>query len=133
MGSAAVLTVAEAAEKEARELTGNLWRHNDWEERFRAEDRIEELHETARSIRQRIESSREHIRNYYGLNLHVGLGVKHGGKLGRIVGFADQYVVVQLDGEEHDTVCHATSSMEYPPGVQVGPGPDERFAHLVEG
>jgi hypothetical protein len=103
-----------------------------WGERMRAEDRIEELREDAASIKARIESSREHIRNYYGLDLRVGLEVRHENRPGRIVGFAGQYVEVQLDGDDHTTTCHATSEMEYPQGTRIGPGPDERFAHLVE-
>jgi hypothetical protein len=103
-----------------------------WEARLHAEDRAEELREDARSIRARIESSREHIRNYYGLDLRVGLEVKHAGRPGRIVGFSGQYVEVILDGDDHTTTCHATSEMDYPQGTRIGPDPDERFAHLVQ-
>lgn len=130
--SAAILSDAEALESKAREMLAVLHLCTTWDERMRAEDRIEELREDAASIKTRIESSREHIRNYYGLDLRVGLKIKHDGHPGRIVGFAGQYVEVQLDGDDHTTTCHATSEMEYPQGTRVGPGPDERFAHLVE-
>ncbi|MFG2359361.1 hypothetical protein [Streptomyces sp. NPDC048521] len=130
--SAAILADAEAMELQAREMLAALHQCKTWEERLRAEDRIEELREHAASIKARIESSREHIRNYYGLDLRVGLEVKHEGRPGRIVGFAGQYVEVQLDGDDHTTTCHATSEMKYPQGTRIGPGPDERFAHLVQ-
>jgi hypothetical protein len=130
--SAAILADAEAFERQARTLSDDMYLCATFEERMRAEDRIEELREDARSIRARVESSREHIRNYYGLNLAVGLVVKHGGRRGTIVGFAGQYVEVQLDGDEDTTTCHATSEMEYPAGTRIGPAPDERFAHLVQ-
>ncbi|MFD9248428.1 hypothetical protein [Streptomyces bottropensis] len=124
-------------ESEAKELYSSLYGAPPVgvrdEHRWRSDtlDRIEELREHARSIRDRIESSREHIRNYYGLDLRVDLEVKHAGRPGHIVGFAGQYVVVQLDGDDHPVTCHATSDMEYPERTQIGPGPDERFAHLV--
>ncbi|MEW2402113.1 hypothetical protein [Streptomyces sp. NPDC046862] len=130
--SAAILSEAEAMELQAREMLAVLHHCTTWDERMRAEDRIEELREGAASIKTRIESSREHIRNYYGLDLRVGLGIKHEGRPGVIVGFAGQYVEVRLDGDDHTTTCHATSEMEYPQGTHIGPGPDERFAHLVE-
>jgi hypothetical protein len=130
--SAAILAEAEAMERQAREMPAVLHHCATWDERMRAEDRIEELREDAASIRTRIESSREHIRNYYGLNLRVGMKAKHAGRPGRIVGFSGQYVEMQLDGDDHTTTCHATSEMEYPQGTSIGPGPDERFAHLVE-
>lgn len=130
--SAAILLEAEAMEREARQMLTDLHLHATWEERMRAEDRVEELRERAASIRVRIKSSTEHIRNYYGLDLRVGLEVKHAGRPGRIVGFTGQYVEVQHEGDDHTTTCHATSEMEYPPGTRVGPDPDERFAHLVE-
>lgn len=130
--SAAILADADAAEAEARKLSVDACTAPTWEERLRAEDRAEELRENARSIRARVENSREHIRNYYGLDLRVGLDVTHEGRPGRIVGFAGQYVEVQLDGDDYTTTCHATADMEYPPGTRIGPGPDERFAHLVE-
>lgn len=130
--SAAILTEAEAMERQAREMLDVIHHCTTWEERLRAEDRIEELREDAASIKTRIESSREHIRNYYGLDLRVDLEVKHAGRPGRIAGFSGQYVEVRLDGDDHTTTCHATSEMEYPQGTHVGPGPDERFAHLVE-
>lgn len=130
--SAAILAEAEAMERQARELLAVLHLCTTWEKRMRAEDRIEELREDAASIKARIDSSREHIRNYYGLDLRVGLEVKHEGRPGRIVGFTGQYVEVQLAGDDHTTTCHATSEMEYPQGTRIGPGPDERFAHLVE-
>jgi hypothetical protein len=130
--SAAILADAEAMERQAREMLAVLHHCTTWDERMRAEDRVEELREDAASIKTRIESSREHIRNYYGLDLRVGLEVKHESRPGRIVGFTGQYVEVQLDGDDHTTTCHATSEMEYPQGTRIGPGPDERFAHLVE-
>jgi hypothetical protein len=130
--SAAILADADAFERQARTLSDDLYLCPTFEDRMRAEDRIEELREGARSIRARIENSREHIRNYYGLDLGIGLVIKHGGRPGTIVGFAGQYVEVQHDGDDHTTTCHATSEMEYPPGTRIGPGPDERFAHLVE-
>ncbi|MEW2301961.1 hypothetical protein AB0958_18640 [Streptomyces sp. NPDC006655] len=129
---------ADAKEAEARELTHALtygtppvvvtdpygWR---WD----LLDYVEELRETATCIRQQIENSREHIYNYYGLRVHVGLGITYDGRTGSIVGFAGQYVVIQLDGDDDTMICH-TGSLEYPPGVRVGPDPDERYAHLVE-
>jgi seryl-tRNA synthetase len=130
--SAAILTEAEAMERQAQEMLDVIHHCTTWEERLRAEDRIEELREDAASIKARIESSREHIRNYYGLDLKVGLEVTHEGRPGRIVGFTGQYVEVQHEGEEHTTTCHATSGMDYPEGTRIGPGPDERFVHLVE-
>lgn len=130
--SAAILADAEAMERSARALADNTDLSATWEDRRDAERRVEDLREDAASIRQRIESSREHIRNYYGLDLRVGLEVKHEGRPGKITGFSGQYVEVQLDGDDHSTTCHATSEMEYPEGTQIGPGPDERFAHLVE-
>jgi hypothetical protein len=130
--SAAILADADAFESQARKLSNDAVLAATWDERMRAEDRVEELREDARSIRARIKSSREHIRNYYGLDLRVGLDVKHEGRPGVIVGFAGQYVEVQLDGDGHTTTCHAMSSMEYPEGTRVGPDPDERFAHLVQ-
>ncbi|MFD0032546.1 hypothetical protein ACFVJK_30615 [Streptomyces sp. NPDC127172] len=80
----------------------------------------------------RIANSVKHIRNYYGLALHGGMRVIHAGRPGTIVGFAGQYVEVQHDGDDHTTTCHAVSEMEYPQGTRIGPGPDERFAHLVQ-
>ncbi|MEU1371982.1 hypothetical protein ABZ454_38725 [Streptomyces sp. NPDC005803] len=130
--TAAIFTDIAAFERQARKLSDDLYLCATFEERMRTEDRIEELREDARSIRDRIENSRDHIRNYYGLDLSVGLGIKHNGRPGKIVGFAGQYVEVQLDGDDHTTTCHATSSMEYPPATRIGLGPDERFAHLVE-
>jgi hypothetical protein len=130
--SAAIFADADAFERQARKLSNDMDLCPTFEDRMRAEDRIEELREDARSIRTRIESSREHIRNYYGLDLKVGLDVTHEGRPGKIVGFAGQYVEVQHDGDDHTTTCHATSSMEYPPGTRIGPDPDERFAHLVQ-
>jgi hypothetical protein len=130
--SAAILTEAEAMERQAREMLDVLHHCTTWDERLRAEDRIEELREDAASIKTRIESSREHIRNYYGLDLRVGMEVKHAGRPGRIVGFTGQYVEVQHDGDDHTTTCHATSEMEYPQGTRIGPDPDERFAYLVQ-
>jgi hypothetical protein len=130
--SAAILSEAETMENQARDMLDVLHHCTTWDERMRAEDRIEELRQDAASIKTRIQSSREHIRNYYGLDLKVGLGVKHNGRPGVIVGFAGQYVEVQLDGDDHTTTCHATSEMEYPQGTRIGPDPDERFAHLVQ-
>lgn len=130
--SAAILADAERMDAEARALLQQQITAPSWAERSIIETRIEELREEAASIRARIQSSREHIRNYYGLDLDVDLEVKHAGRPGRIVGFAGQYVMVQLDGDDHPTTCHATSAMEYPEGACVGPGPDERFAHLVQ-
>ncbi|QBJ94515.1 hypothetical protein D0Z67_29550 (plasmid) [Streptomyces seoulensis] len=132
MSAAAIYADAATYERKARELLNTLNPTMPWEQRFQIEDQAEELREDARSIRTRVENSVEHIRNYYGLNLRVGLEVKHEGRAGRIVGFAGQYVAVHLDGDETYVVCHATAEMEYPEGVQVGPGPDERFAHLVQ-
>jgi hypothetical protein len=130
--SAAILADAEALERQARKLSDDMYMCASWEDRMRAEDRIEEMREDARNIRARIKSSGEHIRNYYGLDLRVGLDVTHEGRPGEIVGFAGQYVEVQLYGDDHTTTCHATSSMEYPEGTRIGPDPDERFAHLVQ-
>jgi hypothetical protein len=130
--SAAILADADAFERQARKLSDDACLAATWEARLHAEDRAEELREDARSIRARIESSREHIRNYYGLDLRVGLEVKHAGRPGRIVGFSGQYVEVILDGDDHTTTCHATSEMDYPQGTRIGPDPDERFAHLVQ-
>jgi hypothetical protein len=130
--SAAILADAEALERQARKLSDDMYLSPTWEDRMRAEDRIEEMREDARNIRARIKSSREHIRNYYGLDLRIGVDVKHDGRPGTIVGFAGQYVEVQLYGDDHTTTCHATAEMEYPPGTRIGPGPDERFAHLVQ-
>ncbi|GAA2732349.1 hypothetical protein [Streptomyces nogalater] len=130
--SADILADADALELQARKFGDAACLAATWEDRMRAEDRAEELREEARNIRTRIASSREHIRNYYGLNLDVGLNVQHEGRPGVIVGFAGQYLEVQLDGDDHTTTCHATAGMEYPPGIRVGPGPDERFAHLVQ-
>lgn len=133
MSTAAIYADAEVYERQARELRDKTFDMSaSLEERMRADDQAEELTEAARSVRTRVKNSIEHIRNYYGLNLRIDLEVKHEGKPGRIVGFAGQYVAVHQDGDETYIVCHATSEMEYPEGVQVGPGPDERFAHLVE-
>lgn len=74
----------------------------------------------------------EHIRNYYGLAVHGGMRVKCEGRPGTIVGYQGQYIKVLLDGEERPDTRHATWEMEYPPEAHVGPGPDERFAHLVQ-
>ncbi|MDX3298683.1 hypothetical protein PV569_34025 [Streptomyces scabiei] len=137
--SAAILSAAEAKEAEAHKLYASLYDYappvgvtdaHRW--RCDTLDRIDELREEAASIRTRVSSSIEHIRNYYGLAVHVGMDVKHNGRPGRIVGFSGQYIEVQLDGDDHPTTCHATSEMEYPPRTRVGPDPDERFAHLVE-
>ncbi|MBV1940854.1 hypothetical protein KUF83_30430 [Streptomyces sp. BV286] len=130
--SAAIFTDAEAMEHQARSLSDELDLSAGWEQHLRTEQRIEELREEAASIRARIKNSIEHIRNYYGIDLRVDLKVKHNGHAGHIVGFAGQYVVIQLDGGKYPMTCHATSDVEYPPGTQVGPGPDERFAHLVQ-
>ena len=132
MSAAAIYAEADTCERKARELLNTLSPTLTWEQRYQVEDQAEELREDARSIRTRVKNSIEHIRNYYGLNLRVGLEVKHEGQPGRIVGFAGQYVAVQREGDETYVICHATSQMEYPEGVQVGPGPDERFAHLVQ-
>lgn len=138
MSSVAILADAERMESEAKALYSSLYgappRGTKDVHRWRTDtmDRIDELREDAGYIRGGIESSREHIRKYYGLDLSVDLEVKHAGRAGHIAGFAGQYVVVLLKGDDHTTTCHATSSMEYPPGTQIGPGPDERFAHLVE-
>lgn len=138
MSSAAILADAERMESEAKELFGSLYgappKGTQDVHRWRMDtmDRIDTLREDAGYIRGRIESSREHIRRYYGLELSVGMEVKHAGRPGRLVGFAGQYVEVMLEGGDHPVTCHATSSMEYPQGTQIGPGPDERFAHLVE-
>ncbi|MGR3875820.1 hypothetical protein ACUXZZ_45625 (plasmid) [Streptomyces graminifolii] len=138
MPTIATLTAAEALETQARELTTTLsygtppivvTDPNGW--RWDMLDHVEELRESATNIRQRIENSRDHIRDYYGLRLHIGLGITYDGRPGAIAGFAGQYVVIQLDGDNDTMTCH-TGSLEYPPGVRVGPGPDERFAHLVE-
>jgi hypothetical protein len=80
----------------------------------------------------RIANSVKHIRNYYGLAVHGGMRVKHSGQPGVIVGYSGQYIEVLLDGDTRPVTCHATWEMEYPDGAQVGPGPDERFAHLVQ-
>ncbi|MFG3287247.1 hypothetical protein ACGF3G_00285 [Streptomyces sp. NPDC048179] len=130
--TAATLADADEFERQARKLADDAWLAGTWEDRMHAEDRAEELREDARNIRARIKSSIEHIRDYYGLDLWVGLTVKHEGRPGVIVGFAGQYVTVQLEGDDHPATCHATASMEYPPGTRVGPNPDERFAHLVQ-
>jgi hypothetical protein len=137
--SAAILAEAEAKEAEASMLYTSLYAATPPDGvldalRWRCDtlDRIEDLREDAANIRARVRSSIDHIRSYYGLKVRVGLEVKHAGRPGRIVGFAGQYVEVLMDGDEQPTTCHATSRMEYPPGVQVGPGPDERFARLVE-
>ncbi|QLJ06753.1 hypothetical protein HZZ00_37620 (plasmid) [Streptomyces sp. NEAU-sy36] len=132
MSSAAIYADAEVFERKARELLDTMDLASPLERQLEIEDRVEELREDARSIRTRVANSIEHIRNYYGLNLRVGLEVKHDGREGRIVGFAGQYVAVHRDGDEMYVICHATAGMEYPEGVQVGPGPDERFAHLVQ-
>ncbi|MFI9052426.1 hypothetical protein [Streptomyces sp. NPDC053427] len=136
--SAAILADAERMESEAQALYASLYgappegTHDAHRWRCDTLDRIDELREAARSIKARIESSREHIRNYYGLDLRIDLKVKHEGHSGRIVGFAGQYVEVAFDGDDHSTTCHATSGMEYPPQTRIGPDPDERFAHLVK-
>ena len=78
------------------------------------------------------ENSIRHLRDYYGLAVRKGMRVKYTGQDGTLVGFEGQYVRVPLDDHEEPVTCHPTSSMEYPPGTQVGPGPDERFAHLVQ-
>ncbi|MEU0656141.1 hypothetical protein ABZ485_28385 [Streptomyces albogriseolus] len=132
MSAAAIYADVATCERKARELLNTLTPTTPFEQRFQIEDEAEELREDARSIRTRVENSIEHIRNYYGLNLRVGLEVKYEGRAGRIVGFAGQYVAVHCDGDETFVICHATAEMEYPKGVQVGPGPDERFAHLVQ-
>ncbi|WP_333745458.1 hypothetical protein [Streptomyces sp. IBSBF 2950] len=136
--SAAILAEAEAKEAEASKLYASLYGRPPAtvtdEHRWRNDtlDQIEELREEAANIRARIESSREHIRRYYGLEVNVGLDVKHDGRPGRVAGFSGQYIEVQLDGDDHTTTCHATSAMEYPKGTRIGPDPDERFAHLVQ-
>lgn len=79
-----------------------------------------------------LKNSVEHIRSYYGLKVHGGMRVYHGGRPGVIVGFTSQYIEVLLDSEERPITCHATSDMTYPLEAHVGPGPDERFAHLVK-
>ncbi|MFF7335472.1 hypothetical protein [Streptomyces sp. NPDC008150] len=132
MSAAAIYADADTHEHHARELLNTLEHNTSWERRYQIEEQAEELRENARNIRTRVDSSIEHIRNYYGLSLRVGLEVKHEGRPGRIVGFAGQYVAVHLDGDDTYSVCHATAAMEYPEGAQVGPGPDERFAHLVQ-
>jgi len=81
---------------------------------------------------ERERASIEHIRNYYGLALHGGMRVEQADRAGTIVGYRGQYVEVLFDGEDRPLPCHPTENMTYPPGAQVGPGPDERFAHLVE-
>ncbi|NUR01384.1 MAG: hypothetical protein HOY79_34115 [Streptomyces sp.] len=80
----------------------------------------------------RIASSVEHIRNYYGLAVYGGMRVKHEGRPGTIVGYRGQYIEVLIGGEDRPITCHATAEMEYPEEARVGPGPDERFAHLVQ-
>ncbi|WP_329142890.1 hypothetical protein OIU91_04390 [Streptomyces sp. NBC_01456] len=132
MSAAAIYADAEVFERKARELLDTMDLAAPWERRLQIEDQVEELREDARSIQTRVENSITHIRNYYGLNLRVGLEVKHEGIPGRIVGFAGQYVAIHRDGDETYVICHATAEMEYPEGVQIGPGPDERFAHLVQ-
>lgn len=135
----AIFTDAEAYEAQARDLTAALTHaaapvviidETAW--RLHTMLRIEDLLEYAEGIRMQIRSSIEHIRNYYGLDLSVGLDVEHDGRPGKIVGFSGQYVVVRIKGEDHTTTCHATAEMKYPQHVHIGPGPDERFAHLVE-
>lgn len=136
--SAAIHAEAEAKEAEASQLYSSLYdappEGTRDVHRWRSDtlDRIEDLREHAANIKTRIESSREHIRRYYGLELSIGLEVKHEGRPGRIAGFAGQYVEVQLEGDDYTTTCHATSEMEYPQGTRIGPDPDERFAHLVQ-
>jgi hypothetical protein len=138
MSAAAIHAEAEAMEAEARTLYDSLygappagtpdvhrWRCNTL-------DRIDDLREHAANIKARIESSRQHIRGYYGLELFVGMDVKHEGRAGTVAGFAGQYVEVQFPGDDYTTTCHAMSEMEYPPGTRIGPDPDERFAHLVD-
>ncbi|RZF02929.1 hypothetical protein [Streptomyces albidoflavus] len=132
MSAAAISAEADTYEQKARELLNALTPTLPWEQRFHVEDQAEDLRERARSIRTRVNNSIEHIRSYYGLNLRVGLEVKHEGRPGTIVGFAGQYVAVQHEGDDTYVVRHATSQMEYPEGTQVGPDPDERFAHLVQ-
>ena len=59
--------------------------------------------------------------------------VKFEGRPGRIVGFQGQYVTVLLDGDDEPSTLHTgEDGLEYPAGTRVGPGPDERFAHLVQ-
>ncbi|MGW5216022.1 hypothetical protein ACWEQO_33675 [Streptomyces sp. NPDC004051] len=136
--SAVILAETERMEGEARMLYASLYdgppvgTRDEHQWRYDTLDRIEELREHAASIKARIKSSFEHIRNYYGLDLRVGLAVKHADRPGRIVSLSGQYVEVLLESDEESMPCHATSEMGYPPGARVGPGPDERFTHLVE-
>lgn len=135
--SAVILAKAERMEGEARMLyasqydgppVGTRDRHQ-W--RYDTLDRIEELRGHAVSLKVRIKSSRKRIRNYYGLDLRVGLAVERADRPGRIVSSSGQYVEVLLEDDEESTPCHATSKMGCPPDAGVGPGPDERLPHLV--
>lgn len=136
--SPAIAADADRMEAEASTLYASLYGQppagtvNEESWRDAARDRIEDLREAARCIRTQIKSSREHIRTYYGLAVDVGLRVTYGGEGATVVGFAGQYLAVLRDGAAEPVVVHATASVEYPPGVSVGPGPDERYAHLVE-
>jgi hypothetical protein len=92
----------------------------------------DERAEMDRYARLAEDNSIRHLVSYYGLLTYVGMPVKYNGQPGELVGYAGQYVKVLLEGDEEPVTCHPTSSMEYPAGTQVGPGPDERFAHLVQ-
>lgn len=100
--------------------------------RYRTLEEIDDLREQAHYARIAVQNSIDHIRSYYGLEVFVGLRVTKGGRPAAIVGFSGQYIDVLVDGEEGPITCHATADLEYPRGVRVGPGPDERFAHLVQ-
>ncbi|MFJ9567450.1 hypothetical protein ACIRQQ_46410 [Streptomyces fuscichromogenes] len=76
-------------------------------------------------------NSMRHLVSYYRLLTYIGMPVKYGGRPGELVGHSGQYVKVLLEGGDEPVTCHPTSSTAYPHGTQVGPDPDERFAHLV--
>ena len=65
----------------------------------------------------RFEQSREHIRNYYGIEVKRGMPIVFDGRPGRITGLDGQYLIVRL---EHDAFgvgaqrVHPTWRVAYP-------------------
>lgn len=61
----------------------------------------------------------EHIRSYYalkerhGIDVGLGMRVRHDGRPGTIIDTSGQYLVVRLDDGPLPVRCHATAHMEY--------------------
>lgn len=65
----------------------------------------------------------EYCRAYYGVPAYPSTRVIADGKPGVITGFDGQYIMVQLDGENHSGKWHPTWHMDYPEPEECVPVP----------